>query len=289
MNNTNPGAIKDRKTRIKTVKIGSKTFYLGNHTYIAGILNVSPESFSDGKSFSSADEAFAKAEKLIEDGADIIDLGGMSTHPGYDPISEDEEIRRISGITKRIKQHYPQIPVSVDTYRSQVARAAIDEGADAINDIWGFLHDEKMAQTVGKAGVSCILMHNRKDRNYNNLAENVIEDVKKSVLIAKEAGIEDEKIILDPGIGFAKTYENNLEILQRGNILETLGYPVLLGVSRKSVIGFAAGIETPKDRDAATIATTLKAVADGYDFVRVHDVKANKDAIKMFEILLQRG
>lgn len=264
------------------MKIRNKDF--SGHTYIMGILNVTPDSFSDGGKFNSVDVALKHTEQMIKDGADIIDVGGESTRPNYTQISDEEEIQRVVPVIEKIRANF-DIPVSIDTYKSAVGDAALSVGADMINDIWGFKYDDKMADITKKHNAFCCLMHNRENTAYNNFVEDVISDLRESVDIAKKAGIDDDKIILDPGVGFAKTYEQNLEIINKLEKLDILGYPILLGTSRKSVIGLTLDLPVT-ERVEGTIATSVLAVTKKSLFVRVHDVKENKRAIKMTEKIL---
>ena len=266
--------------------IGNKEFDVKNKTYIMGILNVTPDSFSDGGSFYDVDSALRHAGDMIEKGAHILDIGGESTRPGHTQISDEEEIARIVPVIKTIKATY-DIPVSVDTYKSRVAEAAILAGADLINDIWGLKYDGTMADVIARYDKPCCIMHNRRDMDYQNFMEDVLTDLQESVALAKQAGIAEDKIILDPGVGFAKTYEQNLEIIARLEELKVLGYPVLLGTSRKSVIGLTLDLPV-EERLEGTLVTTVMAVEAGCAFVRVHDVLENARAIKMAEAIMQR-
>lgn len=269
------------------MRIGSREFDTANHTYIMGILNVTPDSFSDGGRFNGIDAALAHAEQMIREGADIIDVGGESTRPGHTQISDEEEIRRIVPVIEAIKSRF-DIPVSSDTYKSGVARAALDAGADLINDIWGLKYDPGMAPLIADRGAACCLMHNREQADYGRFLPEFLEDMKECVRLADEAGIAREKIILDPGVGFGKTYEMNLEIIDRLNILHELDLPILLGTSRKSVIGLTLDLP-PREREEGTLVTTVWAVQKGCAFVRVHDVEKNRRAIRMAEALLHAG
>ena len=269
------------------MRIGNREFDVKNKTYIMGILNVTPDSFSDGGSFYDVDSAVRHAGDMIEKGAHILDIGGESTRPGHTQISEEEEIARIIPIIKAIKATY-DIPVSVDTYKSKVAEAAILAGADLINDIWGLKYDGTMAEVIARYDIPCCLMHNRRDTDYQNFMAEVLSDLKESVNIAKQAGIPDDKIILDPGVGFAKNYEQNLEVIARVGELKALGYPVLLGTSRKSVIGLTLDLPV-EERLEGTLVTTVMAVEQGISFVRVHDVQENARAIRMAERILKHG
>ena len=223
------------------MRIGGKEFDLKKNTYIMGILNVTPDSFSDGGRYDGLDRAIEHAKQMIQEGVDIIDVGGESTRPGHVQITEEEEIARVVPVIRKLKKEF-DIPVSIDTYKSAVAAAAIEAGADLVNDIWGLKYDSKMAGLIAKTGVACCLMHNRENTDYQNFLADFMDDMKECVKIAKDAGIADDRIILDPGVGFGKTYEMNLEIIDKLEIMKELGYPVLLGTSRKSVIGSMVGI-----------------------------------------------
>ena len=268
----------------KQIKIGDDIFAQSGHTYVMGILNVTPDSFSDGGRYDSVNEALKRARQMILEGVDLIDIGGESTRPGYEPISDEEEIERIVPVIEAIKRHM-DIPVSVDTYKSSVAKAAIEAGADMVNDIWGLKHDSEMAKVIAETGVACCLMHNRKTTDYKDFMTDCLEDLKEGIAIAKAAGIEDDKIIIDPGVGFAKTYEQNLQVLKHLDQFKALGYPVLLGASRKSVIGLTLDLPTD-ERLEGTLATTVMAVMAGASFVRVHDIEANSRAIAMTEAIM---
>lgn len=268
------------------MRIGSRDFATTGHTYIMGILNETPDSFSDGGKFNQIDAALKHAEEMIRDGADVIDIGGESTRPGYTKISDEEETDRVVPVIEAVKKEF-EIPISVDTYKSGVAEAAAQAGADLINDIWGLKYDARMAEVIAKSGLACCLMHNRDNTEYRNFMEDVKQDLRETIALAKAAGIADDKIILDPGVGFAKSYENNLEVIRRLKEFNELKYPVLLGTSRKSVIGLTLDLPAA-ERVEGTIVTTVMAVEAGCMFVRVHDVKENHRAIQMAEAILDR-
>lgn len=270
-----------------SMRIGTQEFHTEENTYIMGILNVTPDSFSDGGKFRGIDAALVRAEEMKRDGAAIIDVGGESTRPGFTPVSEEEEMERILPVIEGIKTRI-EIPISVDTYKSKVAKAAIMAGADLINDIWGLKADTEMAKVIAEHQVACCLMHNRKDTDYNEFVEDMLVDLRESIALAKNAGISDDQIILDPGVGFAKNYEQNLESIRNLSKIKTLGYPVLLGTSRKSVIGLT--LDLPSDeRVEGTLVTTVAAVAQGAAFVRVHDIKENYRAIQMAQAIYREG
>ncbi len=266
--------------------IGSREFNTENNTYIMGILNMTPDSFSDGGRYNSLDAALFHARQMVDEGADLLDIGGESTRPGHIQISDSEEIERVVPVIERLKREF-DTPISIDTYKSTVAEAALSAGADLVNDIWGLKYDEKMADLISKSGAACCLMHNRKTAEYNDFAEDFLEDMQQSVKIADKAGINHDKIILDPGVGFGKTYEMNLEIISRLEILHQLKFPLLLGTSRKSVIGLT--LDLPADqREEGTLVTTVYAVQKGCAFVRVHDVGKNKQAVRMTQALMRK-
>lgn len=268
------------------MKIGKREFDVKHKTYIMGILNVTPDSFSDGGKYNRMDAALRHAEEMIRDGADIVDIGGESTRPGHTVISDEEEIARVVPVIEAVKERF-DVPVSVDTYKSKVAEAALQAGADLVNDIWGFRHDRKVAELTAQYGAACCLMHNRHEAVYQNFLEDMVKDMEICVQIARDAGVADDKIILDPGVGFGKTYEMNLRAIHHVDMLHTLGFPILLGTSRKSVIGLT--LDLPADqRVEGTLATTVIGVMKGCAFVRVHDVKENKRVIQMTEAVLGR-
>ncbi|MDE5835120.1 MAG: dihydropteroate synthase, partial [Ruminococcus sp.] len=249
--------------------------------YIMGILNFTPDSFSDGGKFNNIDSALEHVEQMINEGVDIVDIGGESTRPDYIKISDDEEISRIVPVIEAVKQRF-DIPVSLDTYKYKVAEAGIQAGTDLINDIWGLKYDNgQMAQLIAEKKLPCCLMHNRNNQNYNCFMDDIISDMKQSINIALKSGIRKKNIILDIGVGFAKSYENNLEAINCIDCFrKSLGYPILLGASRKSVIGLT--LELPADqRVEGTIATSVIGVIKGVSMVRVHDVKENARAVKM--------
>lgn len=263
------------------MRIGNREFDLNSKCYVMGILNVTPDSFSDGGRFQEVDRALFQVERMLEEGMDILDIGGESTRPGHTKISDEEEIGRVVPVMEKVKREF-DIPISLDTYKSAVAEAGISAGADMINDIWGLKYDAEMAAVISRAGVPCCLMHNRSEAVYEELITDVISDLQESLSLAEKAGIAGEKIILDPGIGFGKTYEQNLEVVAKLERLHVLGYPILLGCSRKSVIGLTLDLPA-SERLEGTLATTVIGVLKGCAFVRVHDVKENARAVRMAE------
>lgn len=268
------------------MKIGNRTFADTGKTYIMGILNVTPDSFSDGGKFDRLDAALRHAEEMVADGADILDIGGESTRPGHTVIPDQEEIDRVMPVIEAVKARF-DAPVSIDTYKGAVAEAALKAGADLVNDIWGFRHDQRVAELTAQYGAACCLMHNRREPVYQDFFADVLDDLRASVAIAEAAGVPREKIMVDPGVGFAKTYEQNLLCIRELERFHALGLPVLLGTSRKSVIGLT--LDLPADqRVEGTLVTTVMAVLQGCAYVRVHDVKENRRAIAMTEAILGR-
>ena len=261
--------------------IGNQEFLEGGHTYVMGILNVTPDSFSDGGRYNHLDAALKHTEQMIKDGAAIIDVGGESTRPGHEKITDQEEIDRILPVIEKIKQEF-SVPVSLDTYKAAVAKEGIQAGADLLNDIWGLQYDPVMGKIVADSGVAYCLMHNRDKITEEMDADLFIGQMKEDAKRALDAGIKKERIILDPGVGFAKTQEQNLMTIANLDRLKALGYPVLLGTSRKSVIGYVLDVPTDK-RLVGTLATSAVAVQTGCMFVRVHDVKENVELIQMLE------
>ena len=268
------------------MQIGNRNFDTAHKTYVMGILNVTPDSFSDGGKFNNLDAALRHAEEMMGEGADILDIGGESTRPGHTVISDEEESSRVAPVIEAVKARF-DVPVSVDTYKGAVAEAALQAGADLVNDIWGFRQDRRVAELTAKYRAACCLMHNRDEAVYENFLQDMVKDLEECVAIARAAGVPDDKIMVDPGVGFGKTYEMNLETIHHLEVLHQLGLPVLLGTSRKSVIGLT--LDLPADqRLEGTLVTTVMAVMKGCAFVRVHDVKENKRAIQMTEAILGR-
>ncbi len=265
--------------------IGGKNFERGARPYIMGILNVTPDSFSDGGTHVALDDALRACEQMINDGADIIDVGGESTRPGYTLISDEEEIGRVVPVIEAIKARFDTV-ISLDTYKAAVAQAGIDAGADLINDVWGLKWDGKMADVIAKNDVACCLMHNRKESVYENFVKDVIADLKESIDMAAAAGISKNKIMVDPGIGFAKNLEQNLLMMRYLDKLNCFGVPVLLGTSRKSMIGLTLDLPVT-EREEGTVATSCYGLVQGCEFFRVHDVKSNYRALKMMQAMME--
>ena len=269
------------------MKIRNTEFDVKNHTYIMGILNVTPDSFSDGGKWNTLDHAMKHVETMLADGADLIDVGGESTRPGHTPVGAQEEIERVLPVIEAIRSRF-DVPISVDTYKGSVADASLEAGADLINDVWGLKYDPEMAPVIARHNAPCCLMHNKENTEYNNFLVDMLSETQECVNIARKAGIKDENIILDPGVGFGKTYEMNLETMNHLELFQHLGFPVLLGTSRKSMIGLT--LDLPVDqRVEGTLATSVIGVMKGCAFVRVHDVKENRRVIQMTEAILGRN
>ncbi len=265
------------------VNFRDKSLDFSGETLIMGILNMTPDSFSDGGDYNNTDEAFSRALTMLEDGAKILDIGGESTRPGHTKISDEEEISRILPIIKKLGEESSAI-ISVDTYKSKVAEAALKAGAHIVNDIHGLQYDEKMAGICADYGAYLILMYNEECPSDMDIAEHSISYFKKSIEIAERAGIKKSHICLDPGIGFNKTHEQNLQITRELGKIKQLGYPVLYAVSRKSMIGNILNLDV-KNRLEGTIVSNTVAVLNGADIIRVHDVKEHIRAMKMLDAI----
>ncbi|SDC54508.1 Dihydropteroate synthase [Pelagirhabdus alkalitolerans] len=260
---------------------------LTKKTAVMGILNVTPDSFSDGGHFNHAEQAVKRALEMEAAGADIIDIGGESTRPGHTPVSESEEIDRVVPVIEKIRE-VVSIPLSIDTFKSKTAKAALDAGVDMINDVWGAKYDPAIARVAAEYNVPICLMHNGRNEPYQNLMEDIQTELKESIQIASDQGVSQDQIILDPGIGFCKTKQENLDVLRQLDQLQVLGHPLLLGTSRKSVIGHY--LDLPVDeRDEATAATTSFGITKGVDIVRVHDVLINARVAQMTDLLVRKG
>ncbi|WP_163184201.1 dihydropteroate synthase [Neobacillus sedimentimangrovi] len=269
------------------IKCGPYTLDTSKKTIIMGILNATPDSFSDGGKYNRVDLAVERAKEMVANGADIIDIGGESTRPGFEPVSVEEELKRVIPIIEAVSKHV-QVPISIDTYKAETARRAIEAGAHIINDVWGAKADDQMGAVAAKYNVPIILMHNRKDRNYSFFIRDVLNDLYESIAIVKKAGVKDENIILDPGIGFAKDYQENLLMMQNLDKLVMLGYPVLLGTSRKSMIGQALNLPV-HERMEGTGATVCYGIQKGCQIIRIHDVKEMSRMAKMMDALIGKG
>ena len=266
------------------MQIRNKNFEIDKHTYICAILNVTPDSFSDGGEAYGLVDAVDKAKTLIANGADLLDIGGESTRPGFTEVSVSEEIRRVVPVIEQIRK-FSQIPISVDTRKSEVAEAALEAGADLVNDVSGLCFDPAMGEVIARNNAFCCLMHDgsyfEKQPEY---IDGVIKDLEKIASHALDAGIDKSRIILDPGVGFGKDAGQNLLCIRELKRFVDIGYPVLLGCSRKSVIGAVTGLGV-NERLEGTLATTAMAVMAGVGFVRVHDVRENLRFVSMMEAL----
>lgn len=266
------------------MRIGNRVFDTRSQAYVMGILNVTPDSFSDGGRYTAIDDALRRCEEMIRQGASIIDVGGESTRPGFTPVEDDEEIARVVPVITALRARF-DVSISIDTRKSAVAEAALRSGADMVNDISGLKGDARMASVIASHGAACCLMHNREQAVYGDLMHDVLSDLAENISIAKSAGIREDGIMLDPGVGFAKDLQQNLSVTRHVGKLLALGYPVLLGTSRKSMIGDT--LHLPRDqREEGTLATTVYGLLNGVSFFRVHDVEANVRAIAMTQAIL---
>jgi dihydropteroate synthase len=270
--------------------IGSRRFDWGARTFVMGIVNVTPDSFSGDGLLTARDPvaaAVAQARSMVVEGADILDVGGESTRPGHDEVGAEEELGRVVPVVAAIREALPGIPISVDTTKPAVAEAALAAGADIVNDIWGVATDDALVRVAATHGAPLILMHNRAEPRYDDLVAEVIADLAAAIERAVQAGVVRERLIVDPGIGFGKTPEQNVEMLGRLGELRVLGRPILLGTSRKSTLGLI--LDLPADqRLEATLATTALGIAAGVDMVRVHDVAANVRAARTADAIIRR-
>lgn len=268
------------------INAGKYELSLGTRTYIMGILNVTPDSFSDGGDFTSVDIAVNHAKDMVLEGADIIDIGGESTRPGAAEIGAVEELERVLPVVERLVKEI-EVPISVDTYKAAVAEAVLKAGAHIINDVWGLQRDPDIAEVVAKYNVPVIMMHNQNGTDYDkDIMEEICNFFKKSIEIALNAGVKKENIIIDPGIGFGKTPQQNMVVMARLGELNDLGYPILLGTSRKSMIGKILDLP-PKERVEGTVATTVMGIIQGVDIVRVHDIKENLRSAKVTDAIVR--
>lgn len=273
-------------SKLQTMRFNGRELTFGKRTLVMGILNLTPDSFSDGGDFLSPDKAVAHAVKMLGEGADIIDIGGESSRPGHTRIDAKEELRRVIPVIRRLKEETNAI-LSLDTIRSEVAEEGIKNGVHIINDIWGFQEDPALAGVAAKYGTPVVLMHNKNDTNYRgDMVAEICAFLQKSVRIAQDAGVSADKIILDPGIGFGKTAEQNIALMSRLREIKALGFPVLLGTSRKSMLGHILNVP-PKDRGPGTVATTVLGIVQGVDIVRVHDVPENAQAARVTDAIVR--
>ncbi|WP_244272695.1 dihydropteroate synthase [Natronincola peptidivorans] len=268
------------------MKCGEDTIYFGKRTYIMGILNVTPDSFSDGGSYIDIEKAVAHGKQMVEDGADIIDIGGESTRPGAAEVTAEIEMSRVLPVVERLVKEI-KIPISVDTYKAEVAEKVLDAGAHMINDVWGLQRDPNLAAVIAKYDVPIVMMHNQIGTEYHkDIIETIKDFLEKSIDIALKAGINEDKIILDPGIGFGKNPEQNMKVMARLSELNTLGYPLLLGTSRKSMIGKILDLP-PEERVEGTLATSVMGIIQGVDVLRVHDIVENLRTAKVTDAIVR--
>lgn len=264
------------------MKIGKKFFDIGSRTFIVGVINVTPDSFSDGNRYNDPAVAVAHAQKLIADGADIIEIGGESTRPGYTPVGEKEELQRVLPVVQELAKK-TDIPISVDTRKAAIAQAVLTAGASMINDVDCFKTDPDLALVCAEHNAVCCTMHNRNNTNYTDLLTDIMTDLEDSVTILQNAGIGAKNIIIDPGIGFAKNADQSIEVLRNIALFKKMPYPLMVGASKKSYIGHRLGFSV-ENRSEATLATTVFCITQGVDFVRVHDVAQNKKAAMMADV-----
>ncbi|WP_093673921.1 dihydropteroate synthase [Sporolactobacillus nakayamae] len=267
------------------MNVRGRTLDYRKKTVIMGILNVTPDSFSDGGQFNHLDQAVTHALQMERDGADIIDIGGESTRPGHTPVDMEQEIARVIPMIQAIRAQ-TSIPISIDTYKAETARRALEAGADIINDVWGAKADSDMARVAAEYQAPIILMHNRENNRYQDIIADMKSDLRESIELAREAGVAPEKIVLDPGIGFAKDYQQNLFVMNHLEDFHELGYPLLLGTSRKGFIGKTLNVTVDK-RVEGTGATVCLGIAKGCQIMRVHDVLQIAQMAKMMDTMLQ--
>lgn len=268
------------------LQIGDKRFALGERTLLMGILNVTPDSFSDGGKFNNIDNALEQARLMVQEGIDILDVGGESTRPNSQAVSEQEEMERVIPVMERVLKEL-DVAVSIDTYKAAVAEEALKLGAHMLNDVWGLKEDPEIASVAARYQVPVCIMHNRKVHQYQDLMKDIISDLRESLNIALEAGVKSENIILDPGIGFAKNLQENLEVMYHLEEIVAMGYPVLLGTSRKSMIGKVLDLP-PEERMEGTAATVTLGITRGVDIVRVHDIKYMKRVVDVTDAMVRR-
>jgi dihydropteroate synthase len=269
----------------KHFECGKYKLPIGEKTYVMGILNVTPDSFSDGGQYSNIDSAIKRAIDMVKNGADIIDIGGESTRPGYQPVDPFSEINRVVPVIEKLAKEI-NVPISVDTSKALVAEKAIMAGASIVNDVWGLQKDENMAEVISKTGAGVVVMHNSDNKEYEDLMGDIIRFLRESIKIAENVGVRRESIVVDPGIGFGKTLQHNLDVMRRLKELDSLNVPVLIGTSRKSLIGNI--LELPvNERLEGTAATVTLGIANGADIVRVHDVKEMVRVARMTDAMVR--
>ncbi len=273
--------------RPQSINCGNARFNWGERTYIMGILNVTPDSFSGDGFNNNGEEAVAQAKRFVAEGVDIIDVGGESTRPDSTILSQDEEIRRVIPIVECLAGEL-SIPISIDTYKTEVARRAVAAGAKMINDVWGLKQNPEVAEVAASSGVPLVVSSNQRDKPSKNIVSEVLSSLKKSIGLAKAYGVPKESIIIDAGFGFGKTLEQNLELLARLHELKDLGHPILLGTSRKSMIGLVLDLPV-NERLLGTAATVAIGIQNGADIVRVHDVGEMAQICRMSDAIVRRN
>ena len=270
------------------ITIRDREFRWGSRTYVMGVVNVTPDSFSGDGLGLDVEAAVAQGRRFEEEGADILDVGGESTRPGFEPIPIEEELRRVVPVVRRLAAE-TALPVSIDTYKPEVAEAAIAAGAHLLNDVWGFRHEgdgERLARLAAASGLPVVVMHNQRGRQFHDVVGDLLAGFRESLRIAQEAGVPEERLIIDPGFGFGWDEKQNLEMLRRLADLRVLGRPVLIGTSRKSTIGKVLDLPV-EERLEGTAATVAIAIAHGADIVRVHDVKAMVRVARMTDAIVR--
>lgn len=276
------------KQKPRELKLGRYLLPLGERTLIMGILNVTPDSFSDGGKFYRFESALAQAHKMAQDGADIIDIGGESTRPGSKKICAEDELKRIMPVITALKKDRSfKLPLSIDTYKAEVAENALDAGVEMLNDVWGLKADSAIGRVAARYGIPVCLMHNRRSTDYVDLIPDIFAELEESIALAHQAGIEDSRIIIDPGIGFGKNLQQNLEVMHHLQDFCNIGYPLLLGTSRKSMIGKTLKLPE-EERIEGTAATVAYGISAGADIVRVHDVMQMHRVVVMTDAMIRR-
>lgn len=277
-----------KRPRMRTLQLGSYNLPLFERTLIMGILNVTPDSFSDGGKFNRLEHALTQAYSMAEEGADIIDIGGESTRPGHEPVSAAAELKRVMPVINQLKKDRSfKTPLSIDTYKAVVAEEALSAGVEMLNDVWGLKADTALGGVAARFKVPVCLMHNKKNTDYQQLIPDIITDIEESLKIACQAGIADDMMIVDPGLGFGKTLQQNLEVMKHLPVFRSLGYPILLGPSRKSMIGKTLNLPV-EQRIEGTAATIAYGISMGADIIRVHDIKAMRRVAVMTDAMVRR-
>ena len=283
--------------QLPPTQIGPRLFEWGIRTYVMGIINVTPDSFSGdgllasvaGRRGAAGEAAVILAREMVDEGAHILDVGGESTRPGHDPVTEDEEKARVVPVIATIRAALPGVPISIDTTKPAVAEAAIDAGAALVNDVWGVSTDDAVARLAAERCVPLVVMHNRAQPHYQDFVSELLEDLRAAVARAVSAGVPRQNLIVDPGFGFGKTPEHNLMVMRALVAVRGLGQPVLLGASRKSTLGRVLGGAPTEERLEGTLATTAIGIASGVDMIRVHDVRANVRAALVADAICRGG